>query len=245
LGFSGGGSNILLPHTHDGTVAQDGGPLDFDNVTQADLTAGDVVFSDGTHLQRLAIGTPAQQIQVNAGATAPEYFTPAGASATWTELANVKLTANGNLVSGTFAVHDYLYVIIYGGLVTPSGQALKFNNDTASGTKYVWSDVRNGAWAQFTAYACWQYGFGSTSNLMSMNCWIQNGTAHDRTVNKLGNWNRVEQTGPTSASAVSQDLGVGMWVDTNAITSIQVCNDAGTTSPMLAGSQMIVLGLSP
>jgi len=37
VGFSGGGSNVLLPHKHDGTVAQDGGPLDFDNVTQADL----------------------------------------------------------------------------------------------------------------------------------------------------------------------------------------------------------------
>jgi len=34
MGFSGGGSNVLLPHTHDGTVAQDGGPLDFNNITQ-------------------------------------------------------------------------------------------------------------------------------------------------------------------------------------------------------------------
>ena len=58
------------------------------NVTQASLTAGDIVFSDGVHLQRLAIGTPAQQIQVNAGATAPEYFTPAAAASTWTTVIN-------------------------------------------------------------------------------------------------------------------------------------------------------------
>jgi len=80
MGFSGGGSNVLKNHKHDATVVQDGGSLDADNVTSADLTAGDVIFSDGTHLQRLAIGTPAQQIQVNAGATAPEYFTPAAAA---------------------------------------------------------------------------------------------------------------------------------------------------------------------
>jgi len=80
MGFSGGGSNVLKNHKHDATVVQDGGSLDADNVTSADLTQGDVIFSDGTHLQRLAIGTPAQQIQVNAGATAPEYFTPAGAA---------------------------------------------------------------------------------------------------------------------------------------------------------------------
>ena len=84
MGFSGGGSNVLKPHTHDGTVVQDGGSLNMNNVTQASLTAGDIVYSDGVHLQRLALGTPAQQIQVNAGATAPEYFTAGGASSTWT-----------------------------------------------------------------------------------------------------------------------------------------------------------------
>ena len=84
MGFSGGGSNVLKPHKHDGTVVQDGGSLDFDNITQADLTAGDVIFSNGTHLQRLAIGTPAQQIKVNAGATAIEYFTPSAGGATLT-----------------------------------------------------------------------------------------------------------------------------------------------------------------
>jgi hypothetical protein len=83
MGFSGGGSNVLKPHTHDGTVVQDGGSLNMNNVTQASLTAGDIVYSDGVHLQRLAIGTPAQQIQVNAGATAPEYFTAGGASSTF------------------------------------------------------------------------------------------------------------------------------------------------------------------
>ena len=42
MGFSGGGSNILKSHTHDGTVAQDGGALDFNNITQSQSSAGDV-----------------------------------------------------------------------------------------------------------------------------------------------------------------------------------------------------------
>jgi len=89
MGFSGGGSNVLKPHTHDGTVSQDGGPLNFDNITQGQLNAGDVIYSDGVHiqrlnlsagdvlygtgsaLQRLAIGASSYQLQVNAGATAP------------------------------------------------------------------------------------------------------------------------------------------------------------------------------
>ena len=79
MGFSGGGSNVLKPHKHSSAV-QDGSPLNMNNVTEATLTAGDVIYSDGAALQRLAIGTPAQQIKVNAGATAPEYFTPAAAA---------------------------------------------------------------------------------------------------------------------------------------------------------------------
>jgi hypothetical protein len=71
MGFSGGGSNILKPHTHDSTILQDGGNLDFKNITQSDMSAGSVTYSDGVHLQELGIGTPAQQLIVNPGATAP------------------------------------------------------------------------------------------------------------------------------------------------------------------------------
>jgi len=95
MGFSGGGSNVLKPHKHSSAV-QDGSPLNMNNVTEATLSAGDVIFSDGAALQRLAIGTPAQQIKVNAGATAPEYFTPAAAASTWTELLSLRDTAASN-----------------------------------------------------------------------------------------------------------------------------------------------------
>ena len=47
MGFSGGGSNVLKPHTHDGSIAQDGGALDMDGVTQGSLTAGDWFFRMG------------------------------------------------------------------------------------------------------------------------------------------------------------------------------------------------------
>ena len=72
MGFSGGGSNILKPHTHDSTILQDGGNLNFDNITQANLTAGDLTFSDGVHLQRLAIGSTAQSLIVS-GANLPSW----------------------------------------------------------------------------------------------------------------------------------------------------------------------------
>jgi len=82
MGFSGGGSNILKPHKHSSAV-QDGSPLNMVNVTEGSLNAGDIVYSDGNALQRLAIGLAAQTLQVNAGATALEYITPSsGGSST-------------------------------------------------------------------------------------------------------------------------------------------------------------------
>lgn len=67
MAFSGGGSNILKPHTHDSNVLQDGGNLNFQNVTQANMSAGSITYSNGSNLQELAIGTPSQILQVNGG----------------------------------------------------------------------------------------------------------------------------------------------------------------------------------
>ena len=64
MGFSGGGSNTLKPHKHSSAV-QDGSPLDMNNVTEATLTAGDIVYSDGNALQRLSVGVGAQVLGVS------------------------------------------------------------------------------------------------------------------------------------------------------------------------------------
>jgi hypothetical protein len=83
MGFSGGGTNLLKAHKHTSAV-QDGSPLNMDNVTEGSLTAGDVIYSDGAALQRLAIGAAADNLVVNAGATAPEWTAAAAGGATIT-----------------------------------------------------------------------------------------------------------------------------------------------------------------
>jgi len=108
MGFSGGGSNVLKPHKHSSAV-QDGSPLNMVNVTEASLNAGDIVYSDGNALQRLAIGTPAQLIQVNAGATAPEYVTPVAGGAS---------TAQYIRTSTSFTTTSASFVSITGYVIT-------------------------------------------------------------------------------------------------------------------------------
>ena len=77
MGFSGGGSNITKPHTHDSTIVQDGGSL-APNVTQFGLTAGSILYSDGSNIQELAVGSASDALVVNGGATAPEWAAAGG-----------------------------------------------------------------------------------------------------------------------------------------------------------------------
>ena len=69
MGFSGGGSNITKAHTHDSTVVQDGGALAA-NVTQFGLTNGSILFSDGSNIQELGIGSSAEVLAVSGGTPA-------------------------------------------------------------------------------------------------------------------------------------------------------------------------------
>jgi len=81
MGFSGGGSNILKAHTHNGLTVQDGGALDFDDITQSQSSAGMVFYSDGTHLQQLAYpGSPAgETLTAAALSSAPSWGAAGGA----------------------------------------------------------------------------------------------------------------------------------------------------------------------
>jgi hypothetical protein len=118
MGFSGGGSNVLLPHTHDGTVSQDGGPLDFNNVTQSQSSAGQVFYSDGTHLQQLAYpGVPAgETLTAAALSTAPSWAAGAAATQAVELLGSVELgapNANLNLTFASTSFADVSSIDVY------------------------------------------------------------------------------------------------------------------------------------
>ncbi len=68
MGFSGGGSNITRAHTHDSTVVQDGGALAA-NVTQFGLSAGSILYSDGSNIQELGVGASGYVLGTATGTT--------------------------------------------------------------------------------------------------------------------------------------------------------------------------------
>jgi len=96
MGFSGGGSNITKAHTHSSAIVQDGGALNFSNVTQAGMAAGDITYSNGTALQILNLGNASDTLAVNAGATAPEWAASAAAAGAYTFLQKETLGADTN-----------------------------------------------------------------------------------------------------------------------------------------------------
>jgi len=108
MGFSGGGSNILKAHQHDGTVSQDGGSLDADNITQMGMAAGDIMYSDGTHLQILNLGSATDTLTVNGAATGPEWASSAGSGGNYSFIETITQASDAEKFLATLAT-DYVY----------------------------------------------------------------------------------------------------------------------------------------
>ena len=66
------------------------------DLTSTLTTQGDILYRDGSGLQRLAKGTASQQLAMNSGATAPEWVAPAGGG--WTVLQSTNVTSNTSQV---------------------------------------------------------------------------------------------------------------------------------------------------
>ena len=126
MGFSGGGSNILKPHQHNSLTLQDGGSLDFKNITQSDMSASSMTYSNGTHLQELAIGSAGQHLASVGGVPA------------WTSTMT-GFTTQQSLQTGLFSTASASYVAVGNGLqitlpTRTGGKALVCCNYTIKNT---------------------------------------------------------------------------------------------------------------
>jgi len=77
-------------------------------------TQGDVLYRDGSGLQRLAKGTASQSLTMNAGATAPEWATPfPAAGGAWTQIGTMVGDDSGALtITGMDTTYDKYAVSI-------------------------------------------------------------------------------------------------------------------------------------
>ena len=240
--FNGGGGGALPAHEHT-NIANDGGPLDFNNTTVGSMNAGDMTYSDGAALQQLAIAAPNDQLRVSAG-NIPEWYTPAAAASTWTKLGEVTLGVAATTIDVTWAladVKDFLRVFVYtldgGGTIR---RYLSFYDSAGV------ADVGNNYASQ------WNTSFGGVSTAINATgiAGTDNGSAfetidvgcYDSTECKLvvrhgcGNTSNSAGVSPTSRQIF------GEWADiTNEVRGVKIW-DGGSGGLFAAGSSMLVLG---
>ena len=84
-------------------------------------TTGDMLYRDGSGLQRLGIGTAGQELKVNSGASAPEWYTPAAASSDFVKLYSNEITSGNpsaidiqNCFSATYNIYKLYFMLTLG-----------------------------------------------------------------------------------------------------------------------------------
>ena len=137
--FNGGGGGALPAHEHT-NIANDGGPLDFNNTTVGSMNAGDLTYSDGAALQQLAIAAPDDQLRVSAG-NIPEWFTPAAGPSAWEELANVEETSGTSITTPVFDEKKYLQIWYLANIPVGSASFRCGNTTLDTGNNYSQTEL--------------------------------------------------------------------------------------------------------
>jgi hypothetical protein len=113
-------------------------------MTNPMTTTGDTIYSSsGSTPARLGIGTAGQVLQVNSGATAPEWATLAAAGASFTQLAATATTSGGTVTVTGLSGYNTLWVTWESVGTDTSGEptiTIRFNSD--SGANYSCSGLR-------------------------------------------------------------------------------------------------------
>ena len=104
------------------------------DLTTTLTTQGDILYRDGSGLQRLAKGTAGQVLQMNSGATAPEYGT---VSSDWVKLGKTDLTSVASVSFQDIFTADYdIYKVFVNNVASSSGnQNLYFRWLTSGSTE--------------------------------------------------------------------------------------------------------------
>jgi hypothetical protein len=120
--------------------------VDTTGMTNPMTTTGDTIYSSsGSTPARLGIGTAGQVLQVNSGATAPEWATPGGSGANWSLLnaGGTALTGAATITVSGISGKDKIMVIFTGAssASADSYMAIYFNSDTANNYNSVGNEI--------------------------------------------------------------------------------------------------------
>jgi hypothetical protein len=184
---------------------------DATGMTNPMTTTGDTIYSSsGSTPARLGIGTAGQVLQVNSGATAPEWATASSGGMTLLNTYNITAASTLSLpsISGSY---NNLMIVAEGYNDSGSGGSttIQFNGDTASNYRQVRSLTSGTTLANNNAASSFQTSVSTNGAVGAFTLTVFNykGTAGYKTL--------------TSNFACSGEAGTfnGAWNNNNAITS--------------------------
>jgi hypothetical protein len=116
--------------------------LDTTGMTNPMTTTGDTIYSSsGSTPARLGIGTAGQVLQVNSGATAPEWATPASGGG-MTLLSTTTLSGASTSISITPTGYTYILALIKNAYGTSNNAAASFRLNSDTGSNYTYHSIR-------------------------------------------------------------------------------------------------------
>mgnify|MGYP001390162942 CR=1 FL=1 len=208
-------------------------------------TQGDILYRDGSGLQRLAKGTAGQALKMNTAANAPEWGT---ISSDYVKLGQANAAnASGVSFDGLFAA-DYKIYKIYGYDIYShvSGNDLQFRVQT-DGSADTASNYVNTNWYTYTdttpshtintqssgsndvnsPASAWKINVDSFSNVSTRPSFFEMTIADPQQDSKykMATWNHMF-TGE-NADIMQQGQGFGQWKSNNDISGIQIQGQAG------------------
>lgn len=190
--------------------------LDTTGMTNPMTTTGDTIYSSsGSTPARLGIGTAGQVLQVNSGATAPEWATPS--SGGMTLLDSGSLTGASVTTATLSGSYKDLYVVVRNVRPATDGAYFCWRYNSDSNTRYTYATANTGT----STFADTYLGFNPA---------IDNGASQglglitipdyaNTTTWKNTYWNSSSNNTTTNTS-VDFARGTGYYNQTGAITSI-------------------------
>jgi hypothetical protein len=215
-------------------------PADFDIFGQAvddrikalnpETTLGDIAYRSATAnvKTRLALGTANQQLRVNSGATAPEWFTPAPAGAmTLINTGGTTLTGATVTISSIPATYKNLQLIIRNYKPATDGQycMIRFNGDSGANrhtNSNTYGNLLNSTFNDTAASIGQEQDNGTDDGLLCVDIFDYANT----TTWKIGNTLSINNN-KTTTTNLNVYTGSIFYNQTAAISSIDLLNGSG------------------
>jgi hypothetical protein len=206
--------------------------LDTTGMTNPMTTTGDTIYSSsGSTPARLGIGTAGQVLQVNSGATAPEWATPAGGGGM------TLLNAGGTALSGNTTVgsipgtYKHLFITVRNLNANAAGNDsfLRLNGDSGNNYRFSWLRCIGTTLVGSSNYQQPYIIIGSRVNStagfntsMDQEIWVYNYTSTDNI--SVSSLSMSNDGNSASSSTVVFNTGHGKYDCSAAVTSITIAS---------------------